>query len=214
VWVGYDNASGRRTLGRGQTGGKVAVPIFEPIIRAVWAQHAPQVALSPPSSDARRQLAALPIDLGSGNRVEMGGRGAFYEQFRVGRGGEFSDTQFNIVGRDEADTLRERDWFMRGDQDGYDRNRGVYGYGNQGYGSYGYGNGPMVQGPFGRPLPQGPLNPFRGLFGDQQQPQQRSYQSRSYDERYTDPSPPQSEELERARPRRVDPDYFWGRRYN
>ena len=37
VWVGYDNADGkRRTLGRGQTGGKIAIPIFEPIIEAAW----------------------------------------------------------------------------------------------------------------------------------------------------------------------------------
>ena len=29
VWVGYDNAKGKRTLGNGQAGGKVALPIFE-----------------------------------------------------------------------------------------------------------------------------------------------------------------------------------------
>ena len=41
VWVGYDNATGkRRTLGGGATGGGVAVPIFEPIIQAVWANVA------------------------------------------------------------------------------------------------------------------------------------------------------------------------------
>ena len=39
VWVGYDNAAGkRRTLGGDATGGHSAVPIFEPIIQAVWAQ--------------------------------------------------------------------------------------------------------------------------------------------------------------------------------
>ena len=38
VWVGYDNADGkRRTLGGGSTGGAVAVPIFDSIIHAVWA---------------------------------------------------------------------------------------------------------------------------------------------------------------------------------
>ena len=38
VWLGYDNADGkRRTLGGGATGGGVAVPIFEPVIQAVWA---------------------------------------------------------------------------------------------------------------------------------------------------------------------------------
>ena len=43
VWVGYDNADGkRRTLGGGQTGASVAIPIFEPIIQAAWAYHAPR----------------------------------------------------------------------------------------------------------------------------------------------------------------------------
>jgi penicillin-binding protein 1A len=37
VWLGYDNADKRRTLGGGATGGGVAVPIFEPVIEAVWA---------------------------------------------------------------------------------------------------------------------------------------------------------------------------------
>ena len=38
VWVGYDNAKGKRTLGAGQAGRKVAMPIFEPIMQAAWAQ--------------------------------------------------------------------------------------------------------------------------------------------------------------------------------
>ncbi|MCC0806734.1 glycosyl transferase, partial [Methylobacterium sp. W2] len=38
VWVGYDNADGtRRTLGRGQTGGHLAVPIAGTILQAAWA---------------------------------------------------------------------------------------------------------------------------------------------------------------------------------
>src|ERR1700741_4194122 len=57
VWVGYDNADGkRRTLGGGSTGGSVAVPIFEPIMQAVWAYHAPKTPLSPPSAEARKLL--------------------------------------------------------------------------------------------------------------------------------------------------------------
>ena len=42
VWVGYDNAAGRRTLGQGETGGKNAVPIAEQIIQATWQYHAPK----------------------------------------------------------------------------------------------------------------------------------------------------------------------------
>src|SRR5262249_61436385 len=54
VWVGYDNADGkRRTLGGGATGGHVAVPIFESVIQAVGADVAPKTALAPPSPEAR-----------------------------------------------------------------------------------------------------------------------------------------------------------------
>ena len=61
VWLGYDNADGkRRTLGGGATGGGVAVPIFEPVIKAVWANVAPRTALAPPSprgqTSARLQI--------------------------------------------------------------------------------------------------------------------------------------------------------------
>jgi membrane carboxypeptidase/penicillin-binding protein len=56
VWVGYDNADGkRRTLGRGQTGAKVAIPIFRDILEAAWAHHAPKTPLSPPSPQAARR---------------------------------------------------------------------------------------------------------------------------------------------------------------
>jgi penicillin-binding protein 1A len=72
VWMGYDNAGGkRRTLGGGSTGGGVAVPIFEPIIQAVWANIAAKTALAPPSSEAKRQLSCKSIDLESeGSRRE------------------------------------------------------------------------------------------------------------------------------------------------
>jgi membrane carboxypeptidase/penicillin-binding protein len=113
VWVGYDNADGRRrTLGGGQTGASVAVPIFEPIVQAVWASFAPKTALSPPSAETRRLLVARPIDLNSGDAVASGGRG-FVEYFRRERGGEAADTQFRLVSRAEAysgSMLREEDY--------------------------------------------------------------------------------------------------------
>ena len=62
VWVGYDNAKGKRTLGQGQAGSKVAIPIFEPIMRTAWASFAPQTPLPRPSPEAARHLIALPID--------------------------------------------------------------------------------------------------------------------------------------------------------
>ena len=61
---GYDNADGkRRTLGGGATGGHTAVPIFEPIMQAVWAHVATRTALAPPSPEAKRQLSCRSIDL-------------------------------------------------------------------------------------------------------------------------------------------------------
>ena len=63
VWVGYDNADGRRrTLGSGATGGSLAVPIFEPIIQAVWAHHAPRTTLRGPSPETRKLVVATRVD--------------------------------------------------------------------------------------------------------------------------------------------------------
>jgi penicillin-binding protein 1A len=60
VWVGYDNAEmqQRRTLGAGRTGANVAIPIFMPIMQAVWANYAPQTAMRGPSPEAQRRLVA------------------------------------------------------------------------------------------------------------------------------------------------------------
>src|SRR6201989_1362174 len=75
VWIGYDNADGkRRTLGGGSTGGSVAVPIFEPVIQAVWATIGSRAALAPPSPEAKRHLACKSIDLESGEMQGSGGR--------------------------------------------------------------------------------------------------------------------------------------------
>src|SRR5438128_802427 len=108
VWVGYDNADGkRRTLGRGQTGAKVALPIFEPIIQAAWRHHAPRSALSGPSAEAARQLVQAPIDLFTGERV-AGDRRAFVEHFRTDRDGAAMDTQYRLVPEEQAYAFRYR----------------------------------------------------------------------------------------------------------
>ena len=66
VWIGYDNAGGkRRTLGGGATGGGVAVPIFEPVMRAVWNDVTPRTALAPPSPEAKRHLSCSSTELKS-----------------------------------------------------------------------------------------------------------------------------------------------------
>ena len=108
VWLGYDNAIGkRRTLGGGATGGGVAVPIFEPIIQAVWANVAPRAALAPPSSEAKRQLSCKSIDLESGDAPAGGGK-AITECLRVDGKGKVVDTQYVLVSHSNANLIRDR----------------------------------------------------------------------------------------------------------
>ena len=108
VWLGYDNASGkRRTLGGGATGGGVAVPIFEPIIQAVWANVAPRTALAPPSPEARRKLSCKSVDLESGE--VQSGRKAVAECFRVDGKGRVVDTQYLLVSRSGANPKPDRE---------------------------------------------------------------------------------------------------------
>jgi penicillin-binding protein 1A len=98
VWVGYDNASGkRRTLGGGATGGHTAVPIFEPIMQAVWTHVAPKTALAPPSAEARRQLTCKAIDVDSGDNG-----GKFSECFRIDANGKIVNTQYKLVSRESS----------------------------------------------------------------------------------------------------------------
>ncbi|MDQ4136734.1 MAG: penicillin-binding transpeptidase domain-containing protein, partial [Pseudomonadota bacterium] len=184
VWVGYDNAQGRRTLGRGQTGGKVAVPIFERIIEAAWATHAPRTALAPPSPEASRQLVALPIDLHSGDRLAAGS-GGFREWFRLDRMGRLGDTQFRLVPREEAYAYREPDPWTDGEAAGggwgFEEDRG----------------GPFAAAP--QPNP----------YADPRYADPRSADPRSWRGPFARPWWEQTTPT--PRPRRVDPDYFWGR---
>lgn len=100
VWLGYDNADGkRRTLGGGATGGGVAVPIFEPVIQAVWANVAPRTALAPPSPEAKRQLACTSVERESGQLQRGSGIG---ECLRVDGKGKVIDTQYRLVSRANA----------------------------------------------------------------------------------------------------------------
>jgi membrane carboxypeptidase/penicillin-binding protein len=98
VWVGYDNAKGKRTLGAGNAGSRVALPIFEQIMEAAW-NHYPQTALRGPSPEAERRLIALPIDVQSGERIETRSRSAFVEYFRLDKDGKFTETQHRLVAR-------------------------------------------------------------------------------------------------------------------
>jgi membrane carboxypeptidase/penicillin-binding protein len=106
VWVGYDNADGRRrTLGSGQTGASVALPIFEPIMQAVWAYHAPRALLDPPSPAARGLLVSSG---GDGGR-----RGNQAEYLRRDAKGKAVDARYALISRREggeanASTTRSR----------------------------------------------------------------------------------------------------------
>lgn len=99
VWVGYDNARGKQTLGQGSTGGHTAVPIVEPIIQAAWNFQSPKTPLPPPSAEAARHLKALPIDFMSGQRMAAGRGNAFTEYFRVDGRKQVKDTHFALAGR-------------------------------------------------------------------------------------------------------------------
>jgi penicillin-binding protein 1A len=194
VWIGYDNADGkRRTLGGGATGGHVAVPIFEPVMQAVWANAAPKVALAPPSPEAKRQLACKSIDLESGEMPNVGGR-AITECFRIDRNGHILDTQYQLISREDAYSARE----------------------SQGY--YGVAPSPYYNGYYGQP-PQGyyydnngryvpaPREPWRspGQYYGQSGPYGR-------DPRFQALPPRNPYGREYQTPQRVDPGYLWGNR--
>jgi penicillin-binding protein 1A len=147
VWVGYDNADHkRRSLGTNATGARVALPIFQPIIEAIWAENvAPKAPLSGPSPEARRMLVDMPIDYMSGSRVAGGG---FIEHFRRDAEGRVADTQYQLA---------SGEGYYYGDQWG----------GDQGYYTGGYNRGGQWIGRSYYPnwqSPPQPAPPARGFF--------------------------------------------------
>ena len=107
VWVGYDNADGkRRTLGGGATGGHVAVPIFEQVIQAVWTHAAPKTPLAPPSAESRQQLICKFMDTEARDTQRGGG---INECFRIDQRGRIADTRNQLIARHGR--------HARGDQD-------------------------------------------------------------------------------------------------
>ncbi len=149
VWVGYDNADHkRRSLGTNATGARVALPIFEPIMQAIWAEHiAPKAPLSGPSPEARRFLVDAPIDYYSGNRVAGG---TFIEHFRRDAAGQIDDTQYKLASG--------YDGYYRGDQWGYNDQDSYWG----GYGHYGQWGARSYYPSWRSAPPQPP--PARGQF--------------------------------------------------
>ena len=102
VWVGYDNGDGkRRSLGSTETGARVALPIFEPIINAIWSQNvAPKAPLSGPSPEAQAHLVDRPIDFASGHPVSRSG---FVEHFRLDANGEVDASRSDALQRKIAE---------------------------------------------------------------------------------------------------------------
>jgi membrane peptidoglycan carboxypeptidase len=141
VWVGYDNGDGkRRSLGTNATGARVALPIFEPILQAVWAEGiAPKAFLNGPSAEAKRHLVDLPIDYYSGTRVN-GGSQAFVEHFRLDADGKLNETQYQLVSREEPQSSPEAEpeteqgwgfWDRRDTQPAPELRWGAWGWGRR-----------------------------------------------------------------------------------
>jgi penicillin-binding protein 1A len=185
VWVGYDNGDGKRqSLGSRESGARVALPIFTPIIEAIWAQGiAPKTPLSGPSPEAQRHLIDLPIDYASGDRVP-GNRG-FIEHFRLDAAGRFEETQYQLVSRG--------DYYPRTASEGYWAAQRDYGPmpGRPYYPAQGW---QPVMPPPQPPQQLVPQPLLRGLFGPL-----------FGDSNDTAGAPNGT---------RRDPDYFWSRRVN
>jgi len=195
VWVGYDNADGsRKTLGRGQTGGHVSVPIASAILQAAWANGVPKTPLAGPSPEARPFIADLAIDPRSGVRVAGGG---FTEHFRTSGDGKMADTQYRLVPRETLYAMRP------------DAEDGDLGGAEDGASVAGDYAGAMT----GERPPADPLDPF----GDRPPPRSRRAQG-DLDPYGQDPYRPWPGQAARSpfgddgarRPRRRDPDYLFG----
>jgi membrane carboxypeptidase/penicillin-binding protein len=140
VWVGYDNGD-RRRRSLGTTGARVALPIFEPILQAVWAEGiAPKAPLSGPSPEAKQHLVDLPIDYYDGSRIKGGGGQAFVEHFRVGADGKIKETQYKLVSRETPRVVRhpkteaeqaQGAWGWRNPGQAAEQTRGTWGWDRQ-----------------------------------------------------------------------------------
>ena len=101
VWVGYDNADGRRrTLGSGRTGGNVAIPIFEPVMQAVWSQYAPKTTLRPASAEAKRNLV---VPRSEQKSTKSRSAGLLPEYFRRDERGRAVDAQYRLLTRKDRE---------------------------------------------------------------------------------------------------------------
>jgi 1A family penicillin-binding protein len=173
VWVGYDNAEGkRRTLGGGQTGASVALPIFDSVLQVVWADQAPKSLLSGPSPEARKDLVAVRSDDASGDEQEGGRGGALVEYLRRSSNGQPADTRYRLVSREDAYDRREYERYDDDSRDDrYERWSPWSPPSQQWVRPLPWGwQQQRPQQPYQQPQPsQRPQQPRGGLFGWQQQ---------------------------------------------
>lgn len=83
VWVGFDQ---KKMIGRMETGGKAAAPIFLYFMQD-FLKDSPALDFDPPDT-----VVPFTIDLGSGNPVDPSTPGAFVEYFQLGSEPKFSSS--------------------------------------------------------------------------------------------------------------------------
>jgi membrane carboxypeptidase/penicillin-binding protein len=105
VWVGYDNADGqRRTLGSGRTGSSVAIPIFSPVMEAVWAHYAPKTVLRSASAQAKRHLVVKHVEKSPRSRDAN----LLPEYLRRDNKGKAVDARFRLLSRKDRELYAEQ----------------------------------------------------------------------------------------------------------
>lgn len=99
VWIGYDSRRIKASLGDRFTGGRLALPIAEKVLRASFELYRKPEPLEGPPSDIRSLMAEYPVDLVSGEF----GQGNFREVFRRAPGGKtVLNTQRKILRNGET----------------------------------------------------------------------------------------------------------------
>ena len=198
VWLGYDNADGkRRTLGGGSTGGGVAVPIFEPVIQAVWAHVAPEDRARPAVARGQAPARLQSRSISTPAKCRQAGGRAITECFRIDRNGQVLDTQYRLVSREDAYVARESARLLRRRSKSV-RIEGYFDQQRQDTIIMTY-SGAMVPAPRIRDARAGSLGRRHGGSAGRdprvQAPPQRDPYGREY-----------------QTPQRIDPGYLWGNR--
>jgi penicillin-binding protein 1A len=106
VWVGYDNARMTQSLGKGRTGGNVAIPIFEPIMEAIWRDYAPRTVLAPPQDAATKLTTASGAKPNS--RTSSKKPFAIVEYLRTNAKGKVIDKRHALVSRQSSQPSQQR----------------------------------------------------------------------------------------------------------